>query len=35
MLNSYRDMGDLLALDPPMPDLEDLAWKESDDGRKT
>jgi hypothetical protein len=34
VLNSYRDMGDLLALDPPMPDLEDLAWKESDDGRK-
>lgn len=32
VLNSYRDMGDLLALDPPMPDLEDLAWKESDDG---
>jgi Coenzyme PQQ synthesis protein D (PqqD) len=31
VLNSYRDMGDLLALDPPMPDLEDLTWKESDE----
>jgi hypothetical protein len=30
VLNSYRDMGDLLAVDPPMPDLEDLSWKESD-----
>ena len=28
-LNIYRDMGDLLALDPPMPSL-DTPWKESD-----
>ena len=27
-LNVYRDMGDLLALDPPMPDLEDTPWKD-------
>jgi Coenzyme PQQ synthesis protein D (PqqD) len=25
-LNAYRDMGDLLALDPPMPGLEDIPW---------
>lgn len=31
VLNIYRDMGDLLALDPPTPGLQDLAWKESDD----
>jgi len=30
-LNIYRDMGDLLALDPPTPGLQDIAWKESDD----
>ena len=24
----YRDMGDLLALDPPMPGLQDIPWKE-------
>ena len=29
--NIYRDMGDLLALDPPTPGLQDLAWKEPDD----
>ncbi len=28
-LNIYRDMGDLLALDPPMPYLEETPWKES------
>ena len=28
-LNIYRDMGDLLALDPPMPSLEEIPWKES------
>jgi len=28
-LNVYRDMGDLLALDPPMPGLKDIPWKES------
>ena len=27
VLNAYRDMGDLLALDPPMPGLEDIPWK--------
>ncbi len=32
MLNIYRDMGDLLALDPPMPSLEDIPWKESSEG---
>ena len=31
-LNIYRDMGDLLALDPPMPTLEDIPWKEPTDG---
>lgn len=28
-LNIYRDMGDLLALDPPMPGLKDIPWKDS------
>jgi len=28
MLNIYRDMGDLLALDPPMPTLDEIPWKE-------
>ena len=27
-LNIYRDMGDLLALDPPTPGLEVTPWKE-------
>jgi hypothetical protein len=27
-LNRYTDMGDLLALDPPMPGLEDIPWQE-------
>ena len=26
-LNIYRDMGNLLALDPPMPGLTDMNWK--------
>ena len=26
-LQIYRDMGDLLALDPPMPSLEDIPWQ--------
>jgi hypothetical protein len=26
-LNAYREMGDLLALDPPVPGLGDLTWK--------
>jgi len=25
-LNIYQDMGDLLALDPPTPGLEDISW---------
>jgi hypothetical protein len=29
-LNVYRDMGALLALDPPMPGLEATPWKDSD-----
>src|SRR5262245_26478966 len=29
-LNIYRDMGDLLALDPPMPGLEATALKDAD-----
>ncbi len=29
-LVTYRDMADLLALDPPMPRLEDLAWGEGE-----
>ncbi|MBI3801345.1 MAG: PqqD family protein [Deltaproteobacteria bacterium] len=31
VLNIYRDMGDLLALDPPTPGLQDIAWKDPDD----
>lgn len=27
-LTTYRDMADLLALDPPMPRLEDVVWSE-------
>jgi len=30
-LNVYRDMGDLLALDPPMPPLKEVAWKAGGD----
>jgi Coenzyme PQQ synthesis protein D (PqqD) len=30
-LNIYRDMGDLLALDPPTPGLEDISWKETEE----
>jgi hypothetical protein len=30
-LNAYRDMGDLLALDPPMPGLEDIPWEGAED----
>ena len=29
-LNIYRDMGDLLALDPPTPGLEATPWKDPD-----
>lgn len=28
LLTTYRDMADLLALDPPMPRLEDIVWEE-------
>jgi hypothetical protein len=31
LLNAYRDMGDLLAVDPPMPGLEDIPWKATGD----
>jgi hypothetical protein len=30
-LNVYRDMGDLLALDPPVPGLGDTPWKDPDE----
>lgn len=30
-LNVFRDMGDLLALDPPMPGLKDLPWKDANE----
>jgi hypothetical protein len=29
VLNVYRDMGDLLALDPPMPGLRDIPWQDA------
>ena len=28
-LNTYRDMSDLLALDPPMPGLQQVPWEET------
>jgi len=34
VLNIYRDMGDLLALDPPTPGLDTFAWKDPDDKSK-
>ncbi len=30
-LNIYRDMGDLLALDPPTPGLGDTPWKDPEE----
>lgn len=30
-LNIYRDMADLLAIDPPTPELQEIVWKEPDD----
>jgi hypothetical protein len=33
-LNIYRDMGDLLALDPPTPGLGDTPWKDPGDESK-
>jgi hypothetical protein len=32
-LNIYREMGDLLALDPPVPGLGDVAWKDEEPSR--
>ena len=29
LLNKFSDMGDLLALDPPMPGMQDIPWKEA------
>lgn len=31
VLNAYRDMGDLLALDPPVPGFKDIPWNEPGD----
>ncbi|HUF08952.1 MAG TPA: PqqD family protein [Rhodothermales bacterium] len=31
VLNIYRDMGDLLALDPPQPGLENTPWRATGD----
>ncbi len=31
LLAVYRDMGDLLALDPPAPGLKDIPWKKTPD----
>jgi coenzyme PQQ synthesis protein D (PqqD) len=33
-LNIYRDMGDLLALDPPVPGLGDTPWKDPEEPSK-
>ena len=33
-LNIYRDMGDLLALDPPVPGLDVTPWKEPEESSK-
>lgn len=33
-LNIYRDMGDLLALDPPTPGLGDTPWKDPDESSR-
>jgi Coenzyme PQQ synthesis protein D (PqqD) len=32
-LEIYRDIGHLVALDPPMPGLKDLPWSEPSDGK--
>lgn len=34
-LNIYRDMGDLLALDPPVPGLGDSPWKDPEEPSKS
>jgi len=31
-LNAYRDLGELLALDPPRPGFADIVWKDPDEG---
>lgn len=31
-LHIYRDMGDLLALDPPLPGIKDIPWSDSSKG---
>lgn len=33
-LTTYRDMADLLALDPPMPRLEDIVWSDNSTNNK-
>ena len=33
-LSVYRDMGDLLALDPPMPGLDEIPWDGSGGGSR-
>ncbi len=30
-LNAYRDLGELLALDPPRPGFLDIAWRDPDE----
>ena len=32
ILNAYRDMADLLALDPPVPGFKDIGWKDPTEG---
>lgn len=32
-LNTYRDMSELLALDPPMPGLQEIPWEETAEGK--
>jgi hypothetical protein len=34
VLNIYRDMGDLLALDPPTPGLDNYNWKDPEEEPK-
>jgi hypothetical protein len=33
ILNAYRDMGDMLALDPPVPGLEPIPWGDPESKR--
>ena len=32
-LNTYRDMSELLALDPPMPGLQEIPWEDTAEGK--